>query len=170
VRFTKKHMIVPFILGSKSDLDHAKEIAKILDDYGVKHEIYVSSAHKVPEKTLEIIQNFNEKKESVVFVTIAGRSNALSGLVSANTHFPVLACPPFKDYADYLANIHSSLQMPSETPALTVVDPKNAGQAVVRILALTDKDLAKKVRNHTKVVQNLFDVKPTHFSALKNNE
>ncbi len=153
-------MIVPFLLGSKVDLDHAKAIAKVLDDYGVKYEIYVSSAHKVPEKTLEIINKFNEKKETVVWVTMAGRSNALSGLVSANSHFPVIACPPFKDYADYLANIHSSLQMPGETPAVTVVDPKNAGQAVVRILALTDKDLAKKVKNHIKVVQGTFDIKP----------
>jgi 5-(carboxyamino)imidazole ribonucleotide mutase len=153
-------MIVPFLLGSKVDLDHAKTIAKVLDDYGVKYEIYVSSAHKVPEKTLEIIKKFNEKKETVVWVTMAGRSNALSGLVSANTHFPVIACPPFKDYADYLANIHSTLQMPGETPAITVVDPKNAGQAVVRILALADKDLAKKVKNHIKVVQGTFDIQP----------
>ena len=153
-------MIVPFLLGSKVDLDHAKAIAKVLDDYGVKYEIYVSSAHKVPEKTLEIINKFNEKKETVVWVTMAGRSNALSGLVSANSHFPVIACPPFKDYADYLANIHSSLQMPGETPAVTVVDPKNAGQAVVRMLALCDKDLAKKVKNHIKVVQGTFDIKP----------
>lgn len=153
-------MIVPMILGSKADLEHAQTIGKVLKDYGVKVEIYVSSAHKVPEKTLALIDKFNEKKETVVFVTIAGRSNALSGLVAANTHFPVVACPPFKDYADYLANIHSTLQMPSEVPTLTVVDPKNAGQAVVRLLALTDKDLAKKVRNHTKVVQGLFDIKP----------
>lgn len=153
-------MIVPFLLGSKVDLDHAKVITKVLDDYGVKYEIYVASAHKVPEKTLEIIKKFNEKKETVVWVTMAGRSNALSGLVSANSHFPVIACPPFKDHADYLTNIHSSLQMPGETPAVTVVDPKNAGQAVVRILALADKDLAKKVKNHIKVVQNSFDSKP----------
>lgn len=153
-------MIVPFILGSKSDLEHAKIIAKVLDDYGVKYEIYVASAHKVPEKTLELIEKFNEKKESVVFVTIAGRSNALSGLVAANSHFPVIACPPFKDFSDYLTNVHSSLQMPSEAPVITVVDPKNAAQAVVRILALTDKDLAKKVKNHIKIVQNSFDLKP----------
>ena len=153
-------MIVPFLLGSKADLDHAKSIGKVLDDYGVKYEIYISSAHKVPEKTLALIDKFNEKKETVVYVTIAGRSNALSGLVAANTHFPVIACPPFKDYADYMANIHSTLQMPSEVPTLTIVDPKNAGQAVVRMLALCDKDLAKKVKNHIKVVQGLFDIKP----------
>lgn len=153
-------MIVPFLLGSKIDLEHAKTIAKVLEDYGVQYEIYISSAHKVPEKTLEIIKSFNERQETVVWVTMAGRSNALSGLVSANTHFPVIACPPFKDYADYLANIHSTLQMPGETPAITVVDPKNAGQAVVRILALTDKDLTNKIKNHIKVVQNSFEINP----------
>ena len=153
-------MIVPFILGSKIDLEHAKKIQEVLDDFGVKSEIYVASAHKVPTKTLEIIEKFNEKKERVVYVTIAGRSNALSGLVSANTLLPVVACPPFKDKSDYLTNIHSTLQMPSETPAMAVVDPKNAAHAVLRILSLTNKDLAKKVKNHIKLVKSSFKIKP----------
>lgn len=149
-------MIVPFLLGSKIDIPHAEKIQAILDDYGIKHETYVCSAHKVPMKTMEIINKYNEMKETVVFVTIAGRSNALSGLTAGNTHLPVVACPPFSDKADYLVNIHSTLQMPSETPSITVVDPKNAGQAVVRILALTDKDLAKKVKKHIQVVKKSF--------------
>lgn len=150
-------MFVPFVLGSKSDTDHAMKIAKVLETYGIKYEIHVSSAHKVPEKTLKLIQEYNTKDEAVVFVTIAGRSNALSGLIAANTHFPVLACPPFSDRADYAVNIHSTLQMPSETPAVTVIDPGNAGEAVVRILALTDKSLAGKVKKHIQSVKNSFD-------------
>ncbi|MEO2090963.1 MAG: AIR carboxylase family protein, partial [Gemmataceae bacterium] len=51
---------------------------------------------------------------------IAGRSNALSGFVAANSEFPTLGCPPFSDKADMLVNIHSTLQMPSNTPVLTV--------------------------------------------------
>ncbi len=153
-------MIVPFILGSKVDLDHAKKIASVLEDYNVPYEIFVASAHKVPETTLKIIKKFNEMKESVVFVTVAGRSNALSGLVAGSTHFPVVACPPFKDKSDYLTNIHSTLQMPSETPAMAVIDPGNAGQAVVRLLALNNKDLAKKIKNHIKVVQHKFTSDP----------
>lgn len=153
-------MIVPFILGSKVDLPHAKKITEVLDDYGVKYVVYVASAHKVPTVTLEIIEKYNEMKESIVFVTIAGRSNALSGVVAGNTHFPVIACPPFSDKADYLTNIHSTVQMPSETPVLTVVDPINAGQAVVRLLGLTDKDLSKKIRNHIKVVKHGFTANP----------
>jgi 5-(carboxyamino)imidazole ribonucleotide mutase len=153
-------MIVAFILGSKSDLDHAEKIADVLKDYGVHYEIYVSSAHKVPTKTLEIIEKFNEKKETIVFVTIAGRSNALSGVVAGATHFPVIACPPFADKSDYLTNVHSTLQMPSETPVLTILDTSNCAQAVLRILGLSDKDLAKKIRNHMKLVQAGFDTNP----------
>lgn len=149
-------MIVPFLLGSKSDEAHAKKVTEVLDKFGVKYEIHISSAHKVPEKTLKIIDSYNSKKEAVVFVTIAGRSNALSGLVSANTHFPVVACPPFSDKADYLVNIHSTLQMPSETPPLTVLDPYNAGLAVVKILALTNEDLTTRIQTHILEVKNSF--------------
>lgn len=153
-------MIVPLILGSKADLPHAKKITEILDDYSVRHVVHVASAHKAPKVTLEILDKYNEMKESVVFVTIAGRSNALSGLVAGSTHHPVVACPPFSDKTDYLVNIDSTLQLPSETPVLTVLDPTNAGQAVVRILGLANKDLAKKVRNHIKVVQHGFNANP----------
>lgn len=153
-------MIVPFLLGSKADVAHAEKIAQILKDYGIRTEFYVCSAHKVPKVTLSIIEKFNEMKESVVFVAIAGRSNALSGVVAGNTHFPVVACPPFSDKADYSVNIHSTLQMPSETPVLTVVDPENAGQTVARILALTNKDLAKKIQTHIKVVKSSFSDQP----------
>lgn len=150
-------MFVPFILGSKVDITHAEKISAILEDFGVECKIHVSSAHKVPEKTLKIIKHYNKLKGPIVFVTGAGRSNALSGLVSANTHFPVIACPPFSDKADYLANIHSTIQMPSETPAMTVVDPGNAAMAVLRILSLCDEKLKGKVEKHMKVVQDSFE-------------
>ena len=153
-------MIVPFLLGSKIDIPHAEKIAAILDDYGIPYEIYVCSAHKVPRVTMEIIEKFNAMEDDVVFVTMAGRSNALSGLVSGNTFRPVIACPPFKDKSDYLANIHSTLQMPSETPCITVVDPRNAGQAVARILAMTNPELATKVKNHIQVVKDGFSTEP----------
>ena len=73
---------------------------------------------------------------ALVYITIAGRSNALSGFTAANTTFPVLACPPFADRMDMLVNIHSTLQMPSKVPVLTVLEPENAALAAMRILDL----------------------------------
>jgi len=123
------------IMGSTSDEPHAKKITDKLDDYGIGWEQHAASAHKQPLKVLEILEN-NKDDKDIVYITIAGRSNALSGFVAANSEFPTLGCPPFSDKADMLVNIHSTLQMPSNTPVLTVVDPGNCALAVKRIFGI----------------------------------
>ena len=123
------------IMGSISDEPHAKKITDKLDDYGITWEQHVASAHKQPLKVLEILEA-NKDGGDIVYITIAGRSNALSGFVAANSEFPTLGCPPFSDKADMLVNIHSTLQMPSNTPVLTVIDPGNCALAVKRIFGV----------------------------------
>ena len=78
----------------------------------------------------------NKDAGKLVYITIAGRSNALSGFVAANSKFPTIGCPPFSDKTDMLVNIHSTLQMPSKTPVLTVIDPGNCALAVKRIFGV----------------------------------
>ena len=149
-------MLVPIIMGSKSDEEHARKIAGHLDKFGIKAELYVASAHKVPELVLDIVNDFNKSGDEIVYITIAGRSNGLSGVTAANAVHPVIACPPFSDKADYLANIHSSVIMPSDTPAMTVIDPQNAAMAAIRILALTDKKLKKRIAEHINEIKESF--------------
>ena len=120
------------IMGSTSDEPHAKKITDKLDGYNITWEQHAASAHKQPLKVLEILQA-NEEAKDIIYITIAGRSNALSGFVAANSNFPTLGCPPFSDKSDMLVNIHSTLQMPSNTPVLTVIDPGNCALAVKRI-------------------------------------
>jgi 5-(carboxyamino)imidazole ribonucleotide mutase len=150
-------MFVSIILGSQSDKDHAKRITDELDNFGVKHEVRVISAHKVPEMCVDYVNETN-KKSNVVYITCAGRSNGLSGVISGSSIHPVIACPPFSDKADYLTNIHSSVQMPGDTPAMTVIDPKNAALAAVKILALGDGGLQKKVADRIAEVKKSFEV------------
>lgn len=133
-----------FFLGSKTDLDHANKMVDGLKEWGIESEVVVASAHKVPVKVANIIEE-NNKKEDIVYMTIAGRSNALSGVVAANSVHPVLACPPHKDKDDYMVNIHSTLQMPSDTPVLTIVDTGNAVLSIAKIFALKDAALREKV-------------------------
>ena len=123
------------IMGSASDEAHAKKITDGLDSHGIAWEQHVASAHKQPRKVLEILET-NENAECVAYITIAGRSNALSGFVAANSNWPTFGCPPFSDKADMLVNVHSTLQMPSQTPVLTVLDPGNCALAVKRIADL----------------------------------
>jgi len=123
------------IMGSTADEPHAKKITAKLDEYKINWEQHAASAHKQPLEVLKILEN-NKDKENIVYITIAGRSNALSGFVAANSNFPTLGCPPFSDKADMLVNIHSTLQMPSNTPVLTVIDPGNCALAVKRIFGV----------------------------------
>lgn len=122
-------------MGSTSDEHHAKKITDKLDDYNIAWEQHAASAHKQPLKVLDIL-NANKDKKDIVYITIAGRSNALSGFVAANSTFPTIGCPPFSDKSDMLVNIHSTLQMPSNTPVLTVIDPENCALAVKRIFSV----------------------------------
>lgn len=121
------------LMGSTSDQAHGDKIAAGLKDEGIEYEFLAKSAHKDPRGVLEFVE-LHSKEDKVLFITIAGRSNALSGVVAANTTKPVLACPPFSDKSDYLVNIHSTLQMPSKTPVMCVIDPGNCALAASRIL------------------------------------
>jgi len=124
------------IMGSESDQEFVQKITKTLDELKVSYQTHVASAHKNPKEVLKIIEENNSATEKICYITVAGRSNALSGFVAAQAKQPVIACPPFKDKQDYLINIHSTLQMPSKVPVLTVLDPGNAALAAKRILDL----------------------------------
>jgi len=138
---------VIIIMGSKSDLDWSEKIVKILDELGVESVSRIASAHKVLLKCYELIKEY--EKENVVFITVAGQSNALSGFTDAQTWCPVIACPPYSDKFGG-SDIFSSLRMPSAVAPMTILDPKNAALAAAKILDLTDSRIQEKV----KVFQN----------------
>ncbi|MCD8298895.1 MAG: AIR carboxylase family protein [Opitutae bacterium] len=125
------------LMGSESDMPHAEKIARGLEAEGIAFEYFVRSAHKDPVGVFNFVKAHDAEK-SVVWITIAGRSNALSGVVAANAKRPVLACPPFKDKTDFMVNINSTLQMPSKTPVLTILDPANCALAAARILGVNE--------------------------------
>jgi 5-(carboxyamino)imidazole ribonucleotide mutase len=136
---------VVMLMGSKGDLDFCREIARHLKALAIDYEFRVASAHKTPEKVLEILREY--EKENVVYVTVAGRSNALSGFVDANTAKPVIACPPYSEKFGG-ADIYSSLRVPSGIGCVVTIEPEGAAIAAAKVFALEDKDLAKRVRDY----------------------
>jgi 5-(carboxyamino)imidazole ribonucleotide mutase len=133
------------VMGSERDLDFSREIAKYLKLLDVSYEFRVASAHKTPDKVLEIIKEFESEK--VVYVTVAGRSNALSAFVDANSSKPVIACPPYSEtYSG--ADIYSSLRVPSGIGSVVTISSEGAAIAVAKIFALEDKALAETVKNY----------------------
>lgn len=124
---------VVIICGSEKDFPFAEEIKKPLTEKGYSVELMAASAHKEAKKGLAILEKHSTNPK-VIFVTIAGRSNALSGFVAGNSKNITIACPPLKNLEEYMVDIHSTLRMPSQTPVLTILDPKNCALAIERIL------------------------------------
>ncbi len=133
------------VMGSERDLEFCREVAKHLKVLGVDYEFRVASAHKTPEKVLGILKEF--EKENVVYVTVAGRSNALSAFVDANTSRPVIACPPYSEkYGG--SDVFSSLRVPSGIGSVVTIEPEGAAIAVAKIFALNDRELEKHVKDY----------------------
>lgn len=149
-------MKIVIIMGSEKDQPHVEKITSALEEFEIPTETHVLSAHKVPEKVLPVLDKYNQE-ENICFITVAGRSNALSGLVAANTIHPCLACPPFADKNDMIVNLNSTLMMPSETPVLTILDPVNCALSVARILGLNNHELKTKVQARMNKVKESFN-------------
>ena len=114
-------MLVPIIMGSKADLKQGHAIASALQSFGIPSEIRVASAHKAPHYLLTLLAEYEAAPGPRVYVTVAGRSNALSGLVDAQVCAPVIACPPYSDRFGG-ADLFSSLRMPSGVGVAVVLD------------------------------------------------
>ncbi len=133
---------VLIIMGSKADLEWANQISKVLESFEIKSISRIASAHKVPLKCYNLIKEY--EKENVVFITIAGMSNALSGFTDAQTHCPVIACPPYSDKFGG-ADLFSSIRMPSGVAPLTILSPENAALAAAKIFGLSNPDIRGKI-------------------------
>lgn len=136
--------LVVILMGSRSDLDHARAVIRALEGFGLEWELRVASAHKVPSYLLEILQAYEADPRPKVYITIAGRSNALSGLVDGQVASPVIACPPISE-AFAGADVFSSLRMPSGIAPAVVLDPAGAALLAAKILALSDPTLRERI-------------------------
>lgn len=126
-----KNIII--IAGSKTDNLWVNKIRDELKKYNLLSFIYYASAHKNTFTVMNILNEW-ENKDKVIYITVAGMSNALSGVISANTKHPVIACPPLTDKNDYMVNINSTLQMPSSVPACTILRPDNVAAFCKKIM------------------------------------
>src|SRR4030042_5719328 len=102
---------VVILMGSKGDRDHAEGVIAQLEAFGIDYTLRIASAHKSVRHLLGILDACSEE-EPLVFIAVAGRSNALASLVDANTVHPVITCPPVSS-AFAGGDIYSSLRMPS---------------------------------------------------------
>ncbi len=144
---------VVIILGSGSDEEFAKAIWTTLEKHGVKYTKRVISAHRRPSVLLDLLKKDEESNDHVVYITVAGRSNALSGVVDSNTRFAVIACPPYSEKFSGM-DIYSSLRMPGGVAPVVILEPENAALVAVKILAYGDSNLYSKLTKYRKDMQD----------------
>ena len=140
---------VVILMGSKADLEHCQKIAEACKGYGLEAILRVASAHKTPEHVLAVLRTYEADPRPKVYITVAGRSNALSGFTDGAVSAPVIACPPLSD-AFSGADVYSSLRMPSGIAPALVLEPANAALLAAKILSLVDTGVRAAVTGSQK--------------------
>ena len=139
---------VSIIIGSKSDYAVMLECSKVLDKFGVLHELVISSAHRSPERTHAYVKEA-EEKGARVFIAAAGMAAHLAGAIAALTIKPVIGVPMRGGAMDGMDAMLSTVQMPSGMPVATVAMGKagatNSAYLAMQVLALEDDDLKIKL-------------------------
>ena len=141
-------MSVAIVMGSDSDLDIVSKAFGVLDDFGVSYTKNVFSAHRTPDKVLELIKS-SEENGVEVFIAAAGMAAHLAGVVAAHTTKPVIGIPIPSGSLSGFDSLLSTVQMPPGIPVATVAvgssGAKNAAILAVQILATNDDALASKL-------------------------
>lgn len=136
---------VVVLMGSTSDLSHCEKIQKACGNFGIPCELRVTSAHKGPDETLRIKAEYEGDGIPTVFVAVAGRSNGLGPVMSGNTAYPVISCPPLTP--DWGAqDVWSSLRLPSGLGCSTILSPEGSAQFAAQIFGLNNHLVWAKLR------------------------
>jgi len=162
-------------MGSSSDTKVMHSAATVLDEFGVKHEDQIISAHRTPTRLLDYARHA-EKNGFKVIIAGAGGSAHLPGMIASHTIIPVIGVPimvyndksgssdRFKFSAfGGLDSLLSISEMPTGSPVVTVGVNKaaNAGLYALKILANEFTEIQRKLRQHKE---------KQHYSVLKESE
>ena len=169
-----KKPLVGIIMGSSSDSKVMHSAAIILDEFGIRHEDQIISAHRTPTRLLDYAKHA-EREGFKIIIAGAGGSAHLPGMIASYTIIPVIGVPIMvyndKGQSDRfkfsafggLDSLLSISEMPTGSPVVTVGVNKaaNAGLYAVKILANEFLDLQKKLKQYKD---------DQHRSVLKESE
>lgn len=139
---------VAIMMGSQSDLPVMEEAAGVLAEFGIMYEMRVLSAHRSPKETAAYAEELKARGAQAV-ICGAGASAALGGVVAAHTDIPVIGVPIDSTSLNGMDALLSTVQMPPGVPVAAMAvgksGAKNAALFALRIMALNDARLAKKL-------------------------
>jgi 5-(carboxyamino)imidazole ribonucleotide mutase len=140
--------MIGIVMGSTSDWETMKAAAKVLEEFGVPYEAKAMSAHRTPHAAAEWATNAQKNGKKAI-IAAAGGAAHLAGVVAAHTTLPVLGVPMPSKHLQGLDSLLSTVQMPKGIPVATFAigeaGAANAALFAVALLALGDKEMAKKL-------------------------
>lgn len=141
--------IVGIIMGSDSDLPVMQDAAKILEEFGVPHEVTIVSAHRTPDRLVEYAKGAAAHGLKII-IAGAGGSAHLPGMMAAHTTLPVIGVPIENKTLKGLDSLLSIVQMPPGVPVATVAinGAKNAGILAAEIIGVSDENVRKQVEEY----------------------
>jgi len=144
-------MKIAIFIGSDSDYDVVKDALEILKEFEVPFALEVTSAHRSPSRTVELVKSYEEKGVEV-FIAVAGKAAHLAGVVASHTVLPVIGIPVESSTLGGLDALLSTVQMPKGVPVATMglgkAGASNAALLAVQILGLKDAALMSKMRDY----------------------
>jgi 5-(carboxyamino)imidazole ribonucleotide mutase len=145
----KTRPLVSVVMGSDSDFPIMIETIKVLEDFGIPHEVFLTSAHRSPERTTSFAKGAAKKGLKVIIVG-AGAAAHLAGVIASQSLLPVIGIPIDATALGGIDALLSIAQMPGGVPVATMAvgkpGAKNAALLAIRILAVEDKSLQKKLQ------------------------
>ncbi len=142
---------IGILMGSKSDADIMGEAARILEEFGVPHEMKVLSAHRTPQETSEYAQSA-ESRGIQALIAGAGYAAHLAGALAAHSTLPIIGVPLDASSLQGLDSLLSTVQMPKGIPVACMGIGKagaiNAALFAIQILARSDPALAQKLTEY----------------------
>ena len=163
----KPHVLI--VMGSDSDLPVMDEAANILKEFGVPFEKRISSAHRAPRKTGALASEAAGRGIRII-IAGAGMAAHLAGVIAAETTLPVIGVPIGGGALNGVDALYAMVQMPGGIPVATMAigkaGAKNAGLHAVAILALTDSDLAGKLKAYRETMARDVEEKDAALNCL----
>lgn len=140
---------VGILMGSDSDLGVMSKAAEILEEFGIDYEMTIISAHRMPDVFYDYATKAEEKGIKVIIAGAGGAAH-LPGMAAAIFPMPVVGVPIHTKSLGGVDSLYSIVQMPSGIPVATVAidGGTNAGLMAAKILAVSDDELLKKLKDY----------------------
>lgn len=158
---------IGIIMGSDSDLPTMKSAIAICEQFKIKYEVAIVSAHRTPQKMVEYAQNAHKRGIKVIIAGAGGAAH-LPGMVASLTPLPVIGVPVTTKQLQGVDSLYSIVQMPRGIPVATVAigNAENAGLLAIRILASQQPDLLEKVLAYSNNLRQMVENKQTELDKI----